>query len=227
MVTICPTCRNQIPAWANDICYTCIRNKREQKRYGKRRPGKQPSPPKTELTTTKRRATCSLCGKKIRRYRLPSHQWHAHGVKPFTKLLKKKEMPVSPSPAREKQRPMAVPSPDPQSLNQRLKSLFALAEEPQLEDIPQFVAALADESTGIRWLAAATLCTIGEPATVVLQTFIAQTENEQARTEAEDVLLKIERDGRETAVQPPPQPTPTIPPDWQHSLQHRFQLESN
>lgn len=111
-------------------------------------------------------------------------------------------------------------------LSQRLKRLFALAEVPQPEEIPQFVAALADESSSIRWLAAATLRTIGEPATAVLQTFIAQTESEQACTEAEDLLLKIEKDGQETAVPHLPQPTPTIPPDWQHSLEQRFKLEA-
>lgn len=229
---ICPTCGNQIPA--SGVCYTCSRNEQEQKRYGKRRPDKRQSPPEPEPPTTKQRVTCSLCGKKIRRDRLPSHQWHAHGVKPFTKLPKKKEtlttkpveVAVSPSPSPKKPLPTATSSPDPQSLNQRLKHLFALAEDPQPKDIPQFVAALADQNSSIRWLAAATLRTIGAPTTAVLQTFITQTENQQARAEAKDLLLKIERDTQETAVPPPPQTIPTIPPDLQHSLQQRFQLET-
>ncbi|MCA9930131.1 MAG: RecQ family ATP-dependent DNA helicase [Anaerolineales bacterium] len=222
---ICATCGNQIPKWANGICYTCTRNKQEQKRYGKRRPDKRPARPKTEASTTKRRVTCSLCGKKIRRDRLRGHQWHAHGVKSFTKLPRKKTAAGPPPPLPIKPQPKAAPLQlDSQSLNQRLKNLFALAKAPRPEDIPQFVAALADENRSVRWLAAATLRTIGKPATAVLQTFIAQTENEQARAKAVDVLLKIKKDSRETAVQSPPQPTPANAPDLQHSLQQRFKL---
>lgn len=226
-MAICPTCGNQIPEWANGVCYTCTRNKREQKRYGKRRPDKRPLSPETEPPTKKRRVTCSLCGKKIRQDRLPSHQWHAHAVKPFTNLPNKKKTSLPPFPRPKKQTQTETPQPlAPHSLNQRLKRLFALAEAPHREDFPQFITALTDESSSIRWLAAATLRTIGEPATAILQAFITQTDNEQARAEAEDVLLRIEEDGRETAVQLLPKTTTTIPPDLQHNLQQRFRLEA-
>ena len=80
-MSICPKCGNQIQGWAHGVCYTCVRNKQDYKRFGRRRPARRRrpiAPPLPKPTYNKR---CAICGKSVRSDRLNDHMWHAHNIR--------------------------------------------------------------------------------------------------------------------------------------------------
>jgi hypothetical protein len=66
---ICPKCGNQIPQWANGVCYTCARIEKEHRRFGRRRPPENPFPEPSGPGPSKRWVTKTAATTRPRKYR--------------------------------------------------------------------------------------------------------------------------------------------------------------